>query len=120
MPVSFREVLPRKLFPGFLNMYIIPKGKNTIGMKTKYFVIIKEIIATNNEIEQEIHIISRDVFGFSLDRESPSIISWTICPINATQIMEAKISDSGKLSSGKKAIDISPALILIINQGKTI
>lgn len=56
IPISFREVLPSKLFLGVLNIYIIPNGKNSIGMKTIYLVIMKETIAITNDIKQATQI----------------------------------------------------------------
>ena len=58
IPVSFKEVFPNRLFLGFLKIYIIPKGKNMIGRKTKYCVTMNEVIAMIREIIEAIQITS--------------------------------------------------------------
>ena len=50
IPVSFKDLFPNRLLLGFLNIYIIPIGNNTMGKNIKYRVNMNDIIANTNEI----------------------------------------------------------------------
>jgi len=56
MPTSFRVVRPNKSLRGFLNIYIIPKGKKIIGRNIRNCVMINEIIAIASDTKEAIHI----------------------------------------------------------------
>jgi len=101
IPTSFNELLPAKSVLGFLKIYIIPKGKKTTGRNIMYWVITNENIAIVSDIIDAIQIINREIFGDNFDNESPSIISWSIWPENATEAIESIINNSNKVRSGK-------------------
>jgi len=56
MPTSFSVVRPNKSLRGFLNIYIIPKGKKIMGRNIIYRVKISEIIAIVSDAKEAIHI----------------------------------------------------------------
>ena len=101
MPISFKELLPAKSVLGFLKIYIIPKGKKTTGKNKMYWVITNENIAIVSDIIDAIQIINREAFGDNFDNESPSIISWSIWPENATEAIVSIIKNSNKVRLGK-------------------
>jgi hypothetical protein len=56
MPISFSVVRPNKSLRGFLNIYIIPKGKKIIGRNIINCVMISEIIAIDSDTKEAIQI----------------------------------------------------------------
>ena len=91
-----------------------------MGRNMMNCVMISEIIAIVSDTKEAIQITNWEVFGDNFDKESPSINSCNIWPVKPTDATESSINNSKTDRSGKNPkSSIPPALIFIINHGKT-